>query len=295
MKILFATDGSQYSERAAGFLAKLPHENPIELTILSVFEPVELHGSQEIVTWMDDHAKAAKQECQSACDRVARMFEGANVTVKTKVLDGHAGREITSEAHASDVDLVVIGAQGHSLAHRMLLGSVSDFVGTHAHCSVLVIRPNDLEKNKPEEFRVCLAYDHSEPAQYAIREIQEFGWQKSTHFDVVSIMNTAYTDMYEPVIIDMEPVREALQERADEAVKALSAAASDVTSHVIEGNHTGYKISDYAKKTSADLLVVGDSCSGLVSKFLLGSVSRYVLRHSNCSVWIAREKQAKQE
>ena len=56
-------------------------------------------------------------------------------------------------------DLVVIGAKGHSQIDRILLGSTSDYVATHSHCSVLVVRPTGLSEAPQKTLKVAVAYD----------------------------------------------------------------------------------------------------------------------------------------
>lgn len=293
MKVLFGTDGSKYAEEAGKFLAKLPHDRKLQLTVMNVFEPVEIHGSHEIVTWMAEHSRDAHEAGEKACKRICDMFEGANTETSIKVTEGHAGRELVEEGQAGDYDLIVMGAQGHSLIHRMLLGSVSDFVATHAPCSVFIVRPGSMDADK--SFKICVAYDHSAPAQHAVRELKEFGWSPKTHIDIVSVLGTVQTDMTQPVYIDMEPVRQALTENAKKAQAELAPISQDVTTHVLDANHTGYKLVDFATQTGANMMVLGSTGSGLLTRFLLGSVSRYILRHAECSVWITRDKTAKDE
>jgi nucleotide-binding universal stress UspA family protein len=48
--------------------------------------------------------------------------------------------EITHCAETKSVDLIVIGTRGLGGFKRLLLGSVSSGVVTHAHCNVLVVR-----------------------------------------------------------------------------------------------------------------------------------------------------------
>ena len=49
---------------------------------------------------------------------------------------------------------------------------------------------------------------------------------------------------------------------------------------------------DLAKQVSADVLVVGDSGRGTLSRALIGSVADRLVHHAPCSVLVARQKQA---
>lgn len=58
------------------------------------------------------------------------MVEGATSVVQA----------ITEKALEKGVDLIVVGTRGLGVFKRLLLGSVSKGVVSHAHCSVLVVR-----------------------------------------------------------------------------------------------------------------------------------------------------------
>ena len=49
-------------------------------------------------------------------------------------------KEIVGLAGEMEAGLVVLGSRGLGAVGRVLLGSVSDSVVRHAHCSVLVVR-----------------------------------------------------------------------------------------------------------------------------------------------------------
>ena len=53
---------------------------------------------------------------------------------------GDPATAILDAADESDSDLIVMGTRGLGTAERWLIGSVSDKVLHHAHCSVLVAR-----------------------------------------------------------------------------------------------------------------------------------------------------------
>ena len=78
-------------------------------------------------------------------------------SIETLVSEGHPGSTIVNTAKERDIDLIVIGAVGHSTIDRMLLGSVSAFVATHASCSVLVVRPTGLREAAHPSLRPCIA------------------------------------------------------------------------------------------------------------------------------------------
>lgn len=53
---------------------------------------------------------------------------------------GNAGKQICSVAKAWDADLIILGRRGRRGITEILLGSVSNYVLHHAHCSVLVVQ-----------------------------------------------------------------------------------------------------------------------------------------------------------
>ncbi|MEO9593491.1 universal stress protein [Rhodopirellula bahusiensis] len=61
--------------------------------------------------------------------------------------------------------------------------------------------------------------------------------------------------------------------------------------HLVEGDHVGEALINYAEMHGCDLIMTGDSDSGLLTRLFMGSTSRYVLRHATCSVLIVRDEE----
>ena len=150
MKILLATDGSEYSNAAARSVAARLWPADSELRIISVAElppilPNQMTDAslsaiypesllQELSLFAETQAEEAVQKARETLRSSVRVAEGAFTPV------GDARLAILDEAKAWNADLIVLGAHGrHGLA-RVLLGSVSENVAMHAHCSVEVIR-----------------------------------------------------------------------------------------------------------------------------------------------------------
>jgi nucleotide-binding universal stress UspA family protein len=147
-KILLATDGSPFAERAARSIADRPWPEGTEIAVLSVVELV-LGSTQALFEppYVDnEHVESLRVEAMKrAQDAVATAVEIlSNTSLKVSesisvLLDGPKA-VIIAEAEKTGADLIVVGSHGHRGIERFLLGSVSEAVALHAHCSVEVIR-----------------------------------------------------------------------------------------------------------------------------------------------------------
>ena len=151
MKILLATDGSEYSNYAAESVAKRPWESGSEIEIVYVIEPFQPYTT-EIYTLSDefwDKMRAASEEqAESAIKSARTCFEAVppTISVNSKILTGNPRNAILDEAEAWGADLIVVGSHGYTGLKRMLLGSVSHAVASHAHCSVEIVRKRQTTK-----------------------------------------------------------------------------------------------------------------------------------------------------
>jgi nucleotide-binding universal stress UspA family protein len=292
MKVLLATDGSKSAEAAAALFARLPHSERIELTVIAVNPVIQIYGPNRVVEWIKRAAESEKELATNVCRRIGKMFEGANASVDIVVAEGHPGSSIVSEAKSRGCDLIVLGAIGHSVVDRVLVGSVSDFVATHAHCSVLLVRPKEQAELNAEHLKLCIAYDDSQPSKVAIQNILKFKWGDTTHVDLFHAVAIPYSYSEIPIAYDIEPIMDAMKTVLGDASRDLQGQFGSVIPYVVQASHVGDAIVDFSKKHHTDILVLGDTGHGLLSRFLLGSVSRFVLRHARCSVWISRKPTA---
>jgi nucleotide-binding universal stress UspA family protein len=82
-----------------------------------------------------------EQDVRKALEQVEADVRAkhANVEITARVLQGHPAQILVEESKGAD--LLVVGSRGHGEFVGMVIGSVSEYCATNAHCPVLVHRP----------------------------------------------------------------------------------------------------------------------------------------------------------
>ena len=147
-KILLATDASPEAASAARMAITLSRSLGGELHVVYVGVAPSAYAAAESEIldyefWKEMREFAHKEASQSAEEEV-RKIEGAGGKVEmVHVAVGHPDSEILRISEEIGADLVVVGSRGLGPLRRALMGSVSESVVRHAHCSVLVVRGQD--------------------------------------------------------------------------------------------------------------------------------------------------------
>lgn len=293
MKVLFATDGSDHAQQAAWLLSHLPHREPVELAVLTVLQTPYVNTPRATEEWLAESRQQERQLANQAFAQTAALFEGADVVLHQVIREGSRGQEIVDEAKQRSADLIIVGARGHSAVDRILLGSTSDFVATHADCSVLVVRPTGLRDAPDRPLRAMLAYDGSAASETAVREFGRFAWGPAVELHVVNIVSYV-SGLLTEVPVDRSVIKSDAEAGVAQAVETLRSVAPKARGHLVESDHVGEGLVRYAEQQGCDLAVLGDTGRGGLSRFFLGSVSRFLLRHAGCSVWITRDRSSRQ-
>jgi len=142
MKILVATDGSDFSLAAARSAAERPWPKGSEIRVISVAEviaPAIEPGYIDPIL-IDSLRDEAMRHSREAVVAAEKMIAVARIKVSGAVLTGFAKEALVDEAKEWGADLIVVGSHGLRGIERLLIGSVAEAVAMHAHCSVEVIR-----------------------------------------------------------------------------------------------------------------------------------------------------------
>ncbi|TVZ28697.1 nucleotide-binding universal stress UspA family protein [Gillisia sp. Hel_I_86] len=160
MKIVLAIDGSGFSKVAIEGLAGMSLPLGTEVCIINVFEDpmltvpgaVPLGGT--LGNYYEEALSNSRKSAHAIVSEAAKALkEKSNVlSITTDVIDGFPKSAILEKAETFGAHLIVVGSQGHNAFSRFLLGSVSQSIALHAHCSVMIVRKRGMKgKNNKNE------------------------------------------------------------------------------------------------------------------------------------------------
>jgi nucleotide-binding universal stress UspA family protein len=136
-KVLVAIDGSPASEKALRVAVDLAAHSDADLLAIGVAEVPEVVGMMDEV---DELRRGAEAQFRMIGEAAVAYAKSRGVELRSVVVRGHAADAIVRFAESEQVDLVVTGHHGHSGIVRFFLGSTSDRVSAHCHCSVLIVK-----------------------------------------------------------------------------------------------------------------------------------------------------------
>jgi nucleotide-binding universal stress UspA family protein len=286
MKVLVAYDGSECADAALNDLSWAGLPTDAQIRVLTAYETSLLEPDSRQFASVQDAAVAVSER---AAARLRRALPGQRVTAHERA--GSAATCILEQAQAWQADLIVLGSHGRSAIGRLVLGSVSHHVVTHAHCSVRVAR----QQHPPEREAalVVVGLDGSPESEFALREVARRTWPPGSRATLVTAMHVPVPEEYRQ--LDLLEHREARLRATLAKVSALTkSVATDladaglsVESVTREGEARKVLV-DEAKALGADAIFVGVRPGHHLGRFVLGSVSAAVVTTAHCSVEVVR-------
>jgi nucleotide-binding universal stress UspA family protein len=142
MKVLLAIDGSAASDHAIDEVRSRPWPRPSTVRVLSVVQPYTPPATEVVLAsaTLDDIRARQVEEAERFTKSAGERIAAPELTVETAVREGDPRTEIVDAADEWRADLIVVGSHGRTGLKRLVLGSVSQSVVEHAHCSVEVVR-----------------------------------------------------------------------------------------------------------------------------------------------------------
>jgi nucleotide-binding universal stress UspA family protein len=208
------------------------------------------------------------------------------------VADGVPFDEIAKAATEWEADLIVIATHGYTGLKHVLLGSTAERVVRHAPCPVLVVRGRGKRGVKvdfsPDKVRsILVPVDFSEASLDALPHALALARRSEAQVTLLYVMEPFHEDMF----LDSAQIQRVAKVAAHERLGRLADATKKSwprTGRELRNGRPVPTITALAKRTNADLIVMGTHGRTGLQRGLIGSVAERVLREAPCPVLVVR-------
>ncbi len=296
-KMLIPLDGSKTAEkvlpyaRAIGGVLKIP----VELLAVVDIGDMAMHVTSSKARYLDTMVEDAERSNAEYLKGIAAKASG--VKIKFTVEKGRPEDVIVEKAAADKNTLIAMATHGRSGLNRWLLGSVAEKVLRASENPLLLVRGGDeIEaEGKVALTSVIVPLDGSELAERALPSVVALA--KAMNLEVIlfrayGIPYSVYSGADGYAAVDFDELMAGVR---DEAVEYLEKKAEEVrkqgvekVSHVTKEGMSADEIIAFGRATADNLIAMCSHGRSGVKRWVLGSVTETVVRHSGEPVLIVR-------
>jgi nucleotide-binding universal stress UspA family protein len=313
MRILVGFDGSEVSHAAVTDLRRAGLPERAEALVVTSAElttvmpamglvPTANGGlmipvsGEEVRRLADQQRRHAVTTAERGGKLVSELFPGWQVRTESPGVPANAA--IVDAAARWPADLVVVGTHARSAMGRLVFGSVTQSVLSHAPCSVRIARGAAPLSEIPLGFplRLLACVDGSPESQAAVEVLCGRAWPEGSQVRLATVVDLRLL----MALIDAGMTLEAAVTRAGGAAsgspveRVVQTAAGrlcdcglDVSTAVLEGDPR-HELLGEAERWEADCIFLGARGHSRFERFLIGSVSASVAARAGCSVEVVR-------
>lgn len=277
--ILVPTDGSDAAETAMEIALTLAQRFDASIHAISVVDLGEVPADVE---------SEASEELVPAGEAALQTFEdrGAAVAIATTtaVIDTTepVHRAIIEYAEDHEVGLIVMATQGRTGLDRLVLGTVADRTLRVSPVPVLTVHEDSVLD--PEFETILVPTDGSDAANTAADTAIALAAVTDAALHVIHVVDLTTVSAEYGTAGVLDALEDAGQHAVDSVLdRANDASLRSVQASVISGS-PARSILDYAEDREIDLVVMGTLGRTGLERYLLGSVTEKLVRHSKVPV-----------
>jgi nucleotide-binding universal stress UspA family protein len=251
-KILFATDFSSSSEKAAPYAKTLARRFASTVEVAHMFDPSFVTTYDEAALGIP--APIKRKMSNEALERVRSDFADSGIKVRAVTHESHfPAADLLKIAKEDNVDLIVAGTSSRKGLDRLILGSTAEHLIRNAPCPVLTIGPNVAPSSEiPSYFqRIVYATDFSPEAAKAAIFALSFAEDGGAKLVLCYVQSVNTSEQEVGKVVDnafTTALRQLVPETSYDGCNP---------EFVVEHGEAAKAILDLANRVNADLIVLG--------------------------------------
>lgn len=294
-RLLVPLDGSKTAEQVMPWARRFADSFQLPVELLAVVDVGTLLTSVERARRFDKLVEQALRESKAYLERISGRFVGSRV--RRTVEQGSAAELIIEKAAADKSTLIAMTTHGRSGLNRWLLGSVAEKVLRATANPLLLVRIAHEGKVEGEAApkSIVVPLDGSELAETVLPTVTKIAKRLGLEvflFRACSNPYSAFIGGSGPYAVN---VNELMKDIRDEARNYLEAKMAELQkqgveeiSYLLQEGVAADEIVSVASHTPESLIAMSSHGRSGVKRWMLGSVTETVVRHSNSPVLVVR-------
>lgn len=297
-KIVLPLDGSTAAECALPLVRALARRLAIPVELLSVVDLREISRNVAAAEglFLDRLVEDESRHSAEYLSKIAKSL-GA-VPAATRCEKGSAAETIIETAAADQHSLVVMATRGRSGLNRFLLGSVAEKVLRASSNPLLLVKATEpiVTAGEAPLTSIVVPLDGSDLAEAVLPTVTELARTLDLEVFLVrayAIPYGAYSageGFYDPVHLEafLKILKEEAFDYLDKKVTELKRKGLTKVSYVAKEGLSADEIIKFARETPANLVAMSSHGRSGIKRWVLGSVTETVVRHSGDPVLVLR-------
>jgi nucleotide-binding universal stress UspA family protein len=296
-KMLIPLDGSRTAEKVLPYARSLAGALKLPVELVGVIDIAEMaaHVSATNSRFLDNIVEEGARSSEEYLKSIAKSFSSPNV--KCAVERGKPEEAIIDRAAVDKGTLITMATHGRSGLNRWLLGSVAEKVLRGSANPLLLVRaPEEADSKGVANLKTVLVpLDGSELAETVLPTVMELS--KALRLEILlfrafHIPANTYAGFENYSAADFEPIRSSVKDEALEylarKVKELKSQGAEKVTHIVSEGFGAEEINVLGRKTPDNLIAMCTHGRSGVKRWVLGSVTEKVVRHSGDPVLVLR-------
>lgn len=296
-RMLVPLDGSKTAEAVLPYARAVAGNlrTPVELLAVVDIAALATQVSRGSAQYFDNLITEEVRRSEEYLNRMAKTFPGASV--RCTIERGRAEEVIIEKGEADPGTLITMATHGRSGINRWLVGSVTEKVLRGTTNALLLIRATEGAKTEGEKTfeSVLVALDGSEVAETILPMVATFAKKLNLAIVLFRAYHIPYSvyageDGYSAINFDdlVAEARDEARDYLEKKIAELKKLGVEKVSCVAREGLSADEIIKIGHEGAGSLIAMCSHGRSGVKRWVLGSVTEIVVRHSSDPVLVAR-------